>query len=100
MRFWNEVGGTQGRTPLTYNADEAALAQATLHPGRIYYLPKPTHAGLRITLRTPAIMRSPTGGPGLTLLPLGQLIGDWTEFAAIAERLQLTGAKPMSISLS
>jgi hypothetical protein len=99
MRFWNETGGVQGVTTLEYSQDEGAAAQSILYPGHIYYLTKPTHAGLRITLTAPAIMRSPSGGPGLTLIRLGRLVGDWAAFADTAEQLQVTGEKTMTIRL-
>ena len=99
-RIWNEKGGQQGITRLECSDDELSRAQAVLYPRHLYYLPKATHAGFRIPVTEPGIMRSPVGGPGLTLLGFGRLVGDLTEVAEVAARLQVSGAVLASLELA
>lgn len=97
LRFWNEVGGQQGTTPLATAEVYMSRAQAILYPGYVYYLPKPGYAGLRIATARAALMRSSVGAGVLKLIPLGRFVGAADDFVATAEHLRTTGALPMRI---
>jgi hypothetical protein len=95
-RFWNPNGGPEGETPLP--VDPRDRGQTILYPGHLYYLPTSPWRGIRIA-REATIMRGPVGGGAPQLIPLARFDGDWSTFAATAERLPRDGAKPMSFRL-
>jgi hypothetical protein len=95
-RFWNPDGGPEGETPL--ETDPRDRTQVILYPGFLYYLPVSPWRGIRIA-REATIMRGPVGDGAPRLIPLARFDGDWSAFAATAERVPREGAKPMSFRL-
>lgn len=96
-RFWNEVGGVEGETPLDHG--DAAARSQVLRPGHMYYLPTRPWRGFRLALREPTIMRSAVGGGASRLAPLAVLLDHRAELARVAADLPVTGRVPLRFDI-
>lgn len=114
VRFWNELGGPNGETPLECRDGQYQMALPTpitertragrgltvageraqdiLYPGYLYYLPRRPWRGIRIAAGEATRM-----GGGY-LVPFARFVGDWREFSGRASTLLETGAQRMSLS--
>ncbi|WP_022885315.1 hypothetical protein [Glaciibacter superstes] len=94
-RFWNELGGREGETPLPLTS--SATTQV-LAPGGLYYLPSEPWRGFRFVLREPTIMRSAVAGGALKLAPVAMVNGSLEGLAAIAATLRADGRQRMTFT--
>lgn len=92
-RFWNDLGGEEGETPLPLG--ESANLQRVLRPGHMFYLPKPPWRGFRLALREPTIMRSAVGGGASSLAPLAVVLDRLDDLTEVAAALPMTGRVPL-----
>lgn len=107
-RFWNPAGGPEGETPLDAPEDEVLTKiqspvdrfyrQSILYPGFIYYNPEHPWRGLRMAAREATIMKGAVPSAAPTLVPVIQLVGDWSAIRAAAERLGVDGSTEMRIA--